>query len=407
MLAISTWLPRRLRPKLLFLLACLCLFHSQASALGVILHIQGQRGDREAYFADIRTIWNRTPVSQIFGPIEMRELQITAVYEHLDKPEWVYMNMWFQCRPQVIIDLKKGTASDNRHFHKAGDEATFRIGPGSYKVRRADLKSEPLPESDWKKATSPMLSKAAAIACNEGNFKNIVIDLAKKKPFDHDTFGKEISTRFNLPNDMQLIGAVLSSEFLDFSWTLLWWETVMEGKRPNPSGKWTQKASDADKEAAVKKLEEDYAKMAPKLEAMKKNLQEGISKMDAEFDFRAKGAKLRQGRQPNKFETSLNSVWIGKEEQEVVSKMGKPQLNGAGGTRFLTYTKYFDNRGYAVHAGSGALVSEGVYAECFAEFAIMQDSKGVWRVADVKVRADGSHNGMAKDLCYGLSKIPD
>jgi hypothetical protein len=396
-----------MKQKWLFVLACIFLCHSQAHALGVILHIQGEKGDREAYFADARTMLNRTPVSQIFGPVEIRELQITAVYEHLEKPEWMYMNMWFECKPQIIVDLKKGTANDNPNAAKAGDEAKFRIGPGSYKVRRADLKSEPLPESDWKKSKAPMLSKAAAIACNEGNFKNIVIELSKKTPFNHEKFGKEINTRFNLPADMQLIGAVLSTDFLDFAWTLLWWETVMEGKRPNPSGKWTQKASEADKEAAVKKLEEDYAKVAPKLEAMKKNLQDGIAKMDAEFEFRAKGAKLRQGRQPNKFETSFNSVWIGKEEQEVVNKMGKPEFNEAGGTRFLTYTKYFDNRGSAINVKTGAVVTEGVYAECFAEFATMQDKKGVWRVADVKVRADGSHNGMAKDLCYGLSKIPD
>jgi hypothetical protein len=396
-----------MRQKLIFVLVIFCLFQSPAHALGVILHVQGQKGDREAYFADFRVVFNKTPVNQMFGPIEIRELEITAVYEHLNKPEWVTMYMWFQCRPQTIIDLKKGTANENKNIDKAGDEATFRIGPGSYRVRRADLKSEPLPESDWKKSKAPMLSKAAAIACNEGNFKNIVHDLAKKMPFDHDKFGKEISARFNLPIDMQLIGAVKSNEFLDFAWTFLWWETVMEGNRPNPSGKWTQKASEADKEAAVKKLQDEYAKAAPQLEAMKKNLQDGISKMDAEFAFRDKGAKLRQGRQPNKFEISLNSVWIGKEEQEVVKKMGKPELNNAGETRFLTYTKYFDNRGYAVHVASGALVSEGVYAECFAEFATMQDNKGVWRVADVKVRADGNHNGMAKDLCYGLSKIPD
>lgn len=396
-----------MRQKMFYVFACIFLCHSQAHALGVILHIQGEKGGREAYFADARTMFNRTPVDQIFGPIEIRELQITAVYEHLDKPEWVFMNMWFQCRPQVIVDLKKGTANDNTNSTKAGEEATFRIGPGSYKVRRADLKSEPLPESEWKKSKASMLSKAAAMACNEGNFKNMVFDLAKKTPFDHDKFGKEISSRFNLPSDMQLIGAVRSVDFLDFTWTLLWWETVLEGNRPNPSGKWTQKASEADKEAAVKKLEAEYAKAAPQIAAIRKNLQDGITKMDAEFEFRAKGAKLRQGRQPNKFETSLNSVWIGKEEQDVVNKMGKPQLNDAGSTRFLTYTKYFDNRGYAVHVGSGAVVSEGVYAECFAEFATMQDTKGVWRVADVKVRADGNHNGMAKDLCYGLSKIPD
>lgn len=400
-----------MRQKLLFFLACLCLFHqSQAQGLGLILHIQGQKGDREAYFANIRHVMNRTPVGMVFGPTEYRELAITAVYEHLDKPEWVGMNLWFQCPAKFTYNFDKGgmmTSKENKNLPKYGDEATFRIAEGSYKVRRADLKSEPLSSSAWNKSKAPMLSKAAAIVCGHDRLMDIVYTLSKQVPFDQEKFGKAISSEFNLPSDTQLVGVTQSNEFLDLAWTFLWWETVMEGNRPNPSGKWTQKASEADKEAAVKKLQDEYAKAAPQLEAMKKNLQDGITKMDAEFALRDKGAKLRQGRQPNKFEISLNSVWIGKEEQEVVKKMGKPELNNTGETRFLTYTKYFDNRGYAVHVASGALVSEGVYAECFAEFATMQDTKGVWRVADVKVRADGSHNGMAKDLCYGLSKIPD
>lgn len=56
---------------------------------------------------------------------------------------------------------------------------------------------------------------------------------------------------------------------------------------------------------------------------------------------------------------------------------------------------------------SGAVVTEGVYAECYSQFAIMQDKKGIWRVADVKVRADGNHLGMAKSLCYDVVKIHD
>jgi hypothetical protein len=41
------------------------------------------------------------------------------------------------------------------------------------------------------------------------------------------------------------------------------------------------------------------------------------------------------------------------------------------------------------------------------EFATQQDRNGVWRVADVRVRAGGSHNGMARELCHGLARIPD
>lgn len=378
------------------------LLHTQAFALGAILHIQGEDGDREAYFADVTVITNRTPPSLMMPTTEIKEIPITAVYENANKPEWVFMNLQFECPASVLIDYKKGDAKDNPLKIKAGDNVKFRIGAGSYKLRRADLKSEPLPESDWKNSNAPMLSKAAAIACNDLEFNKTVRRAASKNSFNSDQFGKEIYSKFNLPADMMLIGQVLSNEFLDYTWTILWWEKVFEGKRPNPSGKWTQKASEADKKAAMKKLQDDYDQIKPQVEAAKKSLQEGIHKMDAEFEFQDKAAKLRQGRQLNRFEVHLNAVWVGKLEQEVVNKMGNPELNSVGDTRFLNYTKYFDNRGYAIHMGSGAVVSEGIYMECYAEFSTMQDKNGEWRVADVKVRAIGG-----ADLCYDISRIPD
>lgn len=375
---------------------------TQAHALGAILHIQGEDGDREAYFADIRNISNRTPPSLIMAPTDIKEIPVTAVYENANKPEWVFMNLQFECPASVLIDYKKAEAKENPLKVKAGDHVKFKISAGSYKLRRADLKSEPLPESDWKTSNAPMLSKAGAIACNDIAFQKAVRESASKNSFNFDQFGKAIHGQLGLPADMLLIGPDLSSEFLDYAWTILWWEKVFEGKRPNPSGKWTQKASEADKKAAMKKLQEDYDKIKPQVEAAKKSLQEGIHKMDAEFEFQDKAAKLHQGRQLNRFEVHLNAVWVGQLEQEVVNKMGNPELTSAGETRFLGYTKYFDNRGYAIHMGSGAVVSEGVYMECYAEFATMQDKKGAWRVADVKVRAVGSAN-----LCYDLSRIPD
>jgi len=375
---------------------------THAFALGAILHIQGEDGDREAYFADVTIITNRTPPSLMMPPTEIKEIPVTAIYENANKPEWVFMNLQFECPASVLIDYKKGEAKENPLKIKAGDNVKFKIGAGSYKLRRADLKSEPLPESDWKNANAPMLSKAAAIACNDLEFNKTVRGAASKNSFNSEKFGKEIQTKFNLPADMMLIGHVLPNEFLDFTWTILWWEKVFEGKRPNPSGKWTQKASEADKKAAQKKLQDDYDKIKPQVEAAKESLQAGIAKMDAEFEFLDKAAKLRQGRGLNKFEVHLNAVWVGKPEQEVVNKMGNPEFNHVGDTKFLGYTKYFDNRGYAIHMGSGAVVSEGIYMECHAEFAIMQDKKGTWRVADVKIRAVGGG-----DLCYDLSRIPD
>jgi hypothetical protein len=383
------------------------LIQPSAFALGAIVHLQGEVGDREAYFADVGAISNRTPVSDILGPRLIYEIPVTAVYEHAGKPEWVFMNLQFDCPAPVSIDLKKMKAVENTDKVRAGDTVKFRIGAGSYQVPRIDLKPQPLPAIDWRTSHAPMLSKAAAIACNSIDFGQALRKAMSRQNFDHDAFGKEVHGTLRLPADFQLVGVTLASEFLDFAWTVLWWETVLEGKRPNPSGKWTQKASAADKEAAVSKLRAEYDKIAPQVDAARKSLADGIARMDAEFEFQDKASGLRKGRQLNHFEVSMNQVWVGRPEQEVVNKMGSPGLNQAGGTRFLAYTKHFDNRGYAVHRGSGALVSEGIHAECHVEFATQQDRNGVWRVADVRVRAGGSHNGMARELCHGLARIPD
>lgn len=376
-----------------------------AFGFGAILHIQGEDGDREAYFANVRDISNRTSPSLNIGGPEIKEIPVTVIYENANKPELVYMNVQFECPAGILMD-KRGNVKENPLKIKAGDSVKFRIGANSYKLRRSNLQTEPLVQSVWKTSSAPMLSKAGAIACNDVDFSKALYNSISNGNFDNDKFGKEVNEKFALPADMVLLGINLSSEFLDYSWTVLWWEKVFEGKRPNPSGKWTQKASKADKEAAIKKIKDAYNSIAPQLEATKKNLEAGIDKQNAEFEFRDKAAKLRQGRKQNEFEVSLNNFWIGKKEQEVVNIMGNPEFSQAGDTRFLTYTKYFDNRGTAVMK-SGAVVTEGVYAECYSQFATMQDKKGNWRVADVKVRADGNHLGMAKSLCYDVAKIHD
>src|SRR5574343_434210 len=64
---------------------------AQALAFGVILQYQGEVDDRELYFADIRTIASRTPPYQLEGATEILELDVTAVYESAQKPEFVHM----------------------------------------------------------------------------------------------------------------------------------------------------------------------------------------------------------------------------------------------------------------------------------------------------------------------------
>ena len=374
-----------------------------AFGLGAILLLQGEKGDREVFFADVRVISDRTPMDQIFGPVSVKEIDVTAVYENAAKPEWATMRLQFEC-PSEVVEAFGGKFVPM----KPADPVRFRIGPGSYLVRRVDLKPEDMPESAWNVSSAPMLMRAARIACHDIEFDKAMratVDVKAQK-FDEVAFGKRIA-KFGLPADLMLIGPGDAAGFLDFAWTSLWWETVLEGKRPDPSGKWSTLASVADKEAARQKMQALREQHQPALEAAKKSLEANLAQMDAEFEFQDRAVELRKDRKLNRFEVQLINTWVGLPEDAVVTKMGNPQLNEAGKQRFLKYTRVFDNTAQVVNLKSGATWEEGNYSECNVEFVTTPDSKGQWRVADTRVwvRENALGNGAA--WCYGFLKAPD
>lgn len=400
-----------LKSKTVFSIGLLiALLPSHLSAFGVILQYQGEVDDREAYFADVRVIKNRTPPNQIMGPIEIREIDVTAVYENPKKPEFVHMKLQFECPAHTLMDMTKYEVKENSKIVRFGDSVTFRIGEGSYKLRRSDLKSEPLPVSDWKTSDAPMLSKAGTIACNDIEFDHALHDAIKGKDFDFDGFGKRIS-KLGLPSDLPLIGQTLSPEFLDFAWSEFWWDKVSAGKRPDPSGKWAKKLTKEEKEAAIKKLQAQQDALQPQIEAAKKSLMDGIKKsqvqMDADLKAAKNGDKHPDGSKMNKYETQLAKVFRGQTEAQVVEYMGNPQFNQAGDTRFLRYTQTWEKQGVTVYGSQGVIGGDvGGYAECFAEFSLKQDAQGEWRVNDILVRADyeGAGLGRASLLCQDVLK---
>jgi len=393
-----------------FGLLCTALLPSHLSAFGVVLQYQGEVDDREAYFADVRTIANRTPPNQIMGPTEIREIDVTAVYENPNKPEFVHMKLQFECPNSFSMNMDTHQITENKSKVKSGDSVKFRIGPGSYKLRRSDLKTEPLPVSEWKTSDAPMLFKAGTIACNDIEFDHALHDAIKGKDFDFDGFGKRIS-KLGLPSDLPLIGQTLAPEFLDFAWDQLWWDKVSAGKRPDPSGKWARKPTKEEKEAAIKKLQAQQDALQPQIEAAKESLLEGIKKTQSQMDADLKAAKNADkhpdGSKMNKYETQLAKVFRGQAEEKVVEYMGNPEFNQAGNTRFLRYTQTWEKQGVTVYGSQGVIGGEvGGYAECFAEFSLQQDAHGIWRVNDILVRSDfeGAGLGRTSLLCQDVLK---
>jgi hypothetical protein len=313
------------------------------------------------------------------------------------------MRLQFECPSEIAKAM-----GEKIKPMKATDPVRFRIGPGSYLVRRADLKDEPLPESDWNTSNAPMLMRAARIACNDIEFDKAIrasVNI-KAKTFDEAAFGKKIA-KLDLPADLMMIGAGQANEFLDFAWSALWWESVLEGKRPDPSGKWSTLASKADKEAAAKKMEELRKQAEPALAAARKSLEANLTNMDAEFEFQDRAAELRKDRKLNNFEVHLVHTWVGLPEDDVVSKMGNPQLNEAGKQRFLKYTRVFDNTAQVIDMKSGATWQEGAYSECNVEFVTTPDRQGEWRVADARVWVRENAMGSGAAWCYGFLKAPN
>ena len=105
------------------LVAALALLPPEVRAFSVVLQYAGAVDDRIAYFADVRVIANRTPPAGGGGATEVREIDVTAVYESADKPEFVHMELWFQCPDRFILDKDKREISENKDTVRASDAA--------------------------------------------------------------------------------------------------------------------------------------------------------------------------------------------------------------------------------------------------------------------------------------------
>lgn len=383
------------------------LLPTAAFGFGAVLHYQGEEGDREAYFADVRVISNRTPADQLMGPTEIREIDVTAVYENPGKPEFVHMKLEFECPNAFSLDMKTHKLAENTKKIRAGDSVRFRLGSGSYTLRRSDLQAVPLPVSEWKNSSAPMLWKAGAIACNPIEFDQALHAAIRDKDFDYEGFGKRIGA-LGLPPDMLLLGQTLPSEFLDFSWKILWWEKYFAGERPDPSGKWSKRLTKAEKAAAIERLEAQRKKMQPEIDAARESLMAGIRKSEAERAAIASAAVRPDGKKLTPIEANLITLWKGRPEAEVVRVMGNPEFNQAGDSRFLRYTRYWEKPGFTAFNAQGAVVGGemGGYAECFAEFRTRQDGNGEWRVEDVLVRSnyEGEGLGRTRSLCEDVAR---
>lgn len=387
---------RALRSQLLrFVLAkaALCLGTSSL-AQSALVHVQGEEGQREAYFADFAVVMSRTPVDKVLGPTSVRQLDTVVVYESASKPEFSALRLQFECVVKYPYDGKKVPPQP------AFDAPVMvRIGEGSWKLRREDLKGEPLPPGTWRASSSPVLLKLHKIACNDEVMRSAMVQAARNNN-STAVFQREIE-KIGLPADLQLVSQQTAAEYLDFAWWVLWHGAI----RPDPSGKWSRRPSKQELEQAQAQMAQIQKQMDALVAGTQPGLESSIRQIDAKFAFDKAAADVRGGRSLSRNERLMLSAWEGKEESEVGAAMGAPVVSSAGRLRFLSYGKEFDNR-VVVGNRKGAVWEAGMYESCNVQFVMLRDDKNLQRVADVRIWADSSQGGQVMFACTGLLEVP-
>ena len=369
-------------------------FAAPVFAQSTLVHLQGEAGSREAYFANFAVVLDRTPMDKVLGPIHVKQLDTTIVYESADKPEFSELRLQFECVVKYAYDGK------NIPKQPAFDAPVkVRIGEGSWKLRREDIKSEDLPAGDWRTSSSPVLLKLHKIACNEDVMRSAMIK-ASKANNNMEIFKNEIE-KVGLPRDLQLVGQQVSVEYMQFAWAVLW----NEAKRPDPTGGWSRRPTKKQEEEFRTKMDQMQKQYDQIAAGIKPKLEASIKEMDAESEFEKLAADIRGGRELSKNEFHMLTVWKGKTETDVGATLGAPIVSEAGKLHFLSYGKEFDNRVVVANA-RGAVWTEGFREHCNVQFVMHPDTKNVSRVVDVRIWASSSRIGQVMFACDGLLEVP-
>jgi hypothetical protein len=373
-----------------------CCSATPVAAQSALVHVQGEVGSREAYYANFAVVMDRTPVDQVLGPTSVRQLETVIVYESADKPEFSALRLQFECVVKYPFDGK--TVPKQPAFDAP---VKVRAGEGGWKLRREDLKSEPLPAGEWRTSASPVLLKLNKIACHEDVMRSAMVKAAKNNN-DLGIFRDEIR-RIGLPEDLQLVGQQTAAEYLDFSWWVLWSGV----KRPDPSGKWSSRPTKKQLEEAKAQMAQIQQQVDQLAGLIKPKLDENVHQMDSQFAFQKLAADVRKDRKMSRNERLMLSVWEGKTENDVALALGSPLVSGAGSLLFLSYGKEFDNR-VVVANNKGAVWEQGLYASCSVQFVLHPDHKKLARVVDVRIWAQSNQGwgGGGGFTCEGLLETP-
>lgn len=364
-------------------------FTVPASANRLILDMQGTSPNRVIIYSDEYSS-NRTPVGDQ-GPVQIKEIELITVHEAADKPYWTETDVQFQC-PNPLFGPQLGKKK-NWVLPRA-TSVQFRLVNGRTRSKQKD-DSDALQPTDWQSTSSYPMLRAYRLACQEYELSQAINASAKDGMIVQELVTKNIAALG--VNDVMMAPIGYDwKEAAEFTWAKLWNDV------PKPAIMASRKLTPAE-QAAFEARVRNFETMLP---AARQQAQGIIDDFQGESAFVTKAAGIRGKRKLSRSESLLLNVWLYKTEDAVVAANGPPAAQNAGGLRFLSYGRAYDNRVLWQNIGNGATMVTGGYDSCNVRYVLTADDKGVQRVADVTVSRDQGGVSSGSNSCADIMTVP-
>lgn len=357
-----------------------------ASANMLMLHAQGDPGDRELFFTNLMMA-DRTPMEAMLGSTSIREIEVFGLYENAGKPDWTVLKLQFECPADPLPSAKPRRATGPA----VAAPLRWRMGERSYQFTR-DADNVPLPPTPWQSLSNPAYRKAGVLACNELLARSALHAAGGWEAMDPVKLNAGLAP-LGIGEVISVAQATSIVTVGSFVWRDIW-------KAQKPAGARDRRLSDAEMAKNRRELAAVGAKMET-LDAQAQAFAQPLLDADrAEQEFLAIARKVQAGRKVTELEGSMLMVWLGKPEALALARLGaNPQVTEASGMRFISYSDQADTRSAVVSAASGRVLSQsGAYTSCDVSFVTVPDKTQAWRVADIRIRSEGPAGGMCRSL---------
>lgn len=362
-----------------------------AAANRLILDVQGESPNRVIVYSDEYSS-DRTPIGDQ-GPVKIKEIELITVHEAANKPYWTETDIQFQC-PNPLFGAAGKKKAGETWVLPAATSVQYRLVNGRTRSKQKD-DSDALQPTDWQSTSSYPMLRAYRLACQEYELSRAIHDSAKDGMIVQELVTRNLAA-LGVDNVMMAPIGYEWKEAAEFTWAHFWNDV------PKPAIMASRKLTPAEQaafEARVRGFE-------TALPAARQQAQGIIDDFQGESAFVSRAAALRGKRKLSRSESLLLNVWLYKTEQQVVAANGPPAVDSAGGLRFLSYGRAYDNRVLWQNIGNGATMTTGGYDSCNVRYVLTPDDKGVQRVADVTVSRDRGGVSSGTNACADIMTVP-